>query len=154
MEELVSTAQEIPESADILLSAQSDTEAFHGRVRNAQVFVTKAIASARQNGAPDRIPVWQSHAALWEAELGNVVQARRLASAELAVKQGKELQGEAASAVLAIARSGAADNAETILRNLPQPSPTDVWMNKYYLPSIQAAIELDRANPAHCMHWR
>jgi eukaryotic-like serine/threonine-protein kinase len=146
MEKLVSAAAATPASADIVFSSQSDSETFHGRVRRAREFLAKAVDAAHRNGVTGRASEWQAHAALWEAELGNAAQARRLAKPALIVN-GKDLQGDAAVAVLALARAGAVAEAEAALRALPRPAPTDVWMNRYYLPSIAAAIELDRKNP-------
>jgi len=146
MDRLVSNASSTPGSADILFASQSDTDAFHGRLQSAREFLRRAVDAARQNEASGRASEWQAHAALWEAELGNIVQARRLANAAL-VKRGKDLEGDAAVAVLALARAGAHTEAETALRGLPRPARTDVWMNRYYLPSIAAAIDLDRKNP-------
>ena len=147
MERLVSEAANTPENADILFSSQSDTEAFGGRLRNAQAFLLRAVESARQNGASERASVWQAHAALWEAELGNAVQARRFAMAAFPTTAGKQVQAGAVATALALARAGEADMAETLLRDLRRQFPTNVWLDKYWLPSIRAAIELDRKNP-------
>src|SRR5258707_2959787 len=99
MEKLVLAATGNPNSADILLSSHSDTEAFHGRLRNARDFVLRAVDSALQNGARGRASEWQAHAALREAEFGNVVQARRQANAALTMTSGTDLQTVAALAL-------------------------------------------------------
>jgi serine/threonine protein kinase/Tfp pilus assembly protein PilF len=151
MEGLVSAAARNPGSADIIFSSQSDTEAFRGHLRGARDFLRRAIDSARQNGAKGRVPVWQAHAALWEAELGNAVQARRQATASLPVTAGKDVQDIAAVTALALARAGDIARAEVLLRDLSRRFPTEVWMNRYWLPSIRAAIELDRKNPARAI---
>ena len=151
MERLLSAADSNPGSADILLSSQSDTEAFHGRLREAREFLRRAVDSAGQNGASGRASEWHAHAALWEAELGNVVEARRQASAALTMTAGKGVQPEAAVVALALARAGDVARAEIIARDLSRQFPTDVWMNGYWLPSIRAAIELDRKNPTQAI---
>jgi serine/threonine protein kinase/predicted Zn-dependent protease len=151
MEGLVSAAAVNLGTADILFSSQSDTEAFHGRLREARDFLRRAVDSARQNGAGGRVAVWQAHAALWEAELGNLVQARRLAEASLSGTTGKDVQDGAAVAALAMARAGDITGAEHIVRDLSRRFPTAVWMNRYWLPSIRAAIELDRKKPARAI---
>jgi serine/threonine protein kinase/Tfp pilus assembly protein PilF len=148
---LVSAAAVNPGSADILFSSQSDTETFHGRLREARNSLRRAVDSARQNGAGGRVAVWQAHAALWEAELGNVVQARQLAGASLSGTTGTNLQDGAAVAALALARAGDITRAEVMLRDLSRRFPTEVWMNRYWLPSIRAAIELHRKNPARAI---
>jgi len=148
MERLVSAATGTPASADILFSSQSDTEAFHGRLRNAHNFFLRAVDSALQNGARGRASEWQAHAALREAEFGNVVQARRQAAAALAMTSGTDLQTVAA---LALARAGDVDRAEIIAQDLSRRFPTDMWLHSYWLPSIRAAIEIDRKNPARAI---
>jgi serine/threonine protein kinase/predicted Zn-dependent protease len=147
MERLVSVASGSPRSADLLFSSQSDTEAFHGRLRESRDFLVRARESARQNGAGARASVWDPHAALREAELGNMIQARQQAIAALATG---EVDAQPVAA-LALARAGDIGRAEIILRDLTRQFPRDVWMNRYWLPSIKAAIELSRKNPARAI---
>jgi tetratricopeptide (TPR) repeat protein len=151
MNRLLAAAKSSPESHDILLSSQSDTEAFHGRVRQAREFLLRAVESAKQNGGQERSLEWQVHAALWEAELENREMARRLAITAIPVRAGKELPAEAVVAALALARAGDVIRAENLLRDLTRQFPADVWMNSYWFPSIRAAIELDRNNPARAI---
>jgi serine/threonine protein kinase len=151
MSKLVTAAEANPESQDILLSSQSDTEAFHGHLQKAREYFRVAVESARQNGDTGRALEWQVHAALWEAELGNRQRARQLAAAVVLANKGKEVPAEAAVAALALARAGDAVGAENILSALGRQFPTDVWMNRYWTPSIRAAIELDKNNPARAI---
>jgi len=149
IERLVSSATSNPASEDIVLAAQSDTEAFHGRLGKARDILAQAIYSALQNGASGRAPEWQAHAALWEAELGNSARARREATTALAMDGGKDV---GAVAALALARAGDAARAEILLRDLSRRAPTNMRMDSYWLPSIRAAIEIDRKNPARAIH--
>jgi tetratricopeptide (TPR) repeat protein len=144
IERLVSSATSNPASEDIIFAAQSDTEAFHGRVGKARDFLAQAIHSALQNGVRGRASEWQAHAALWEAELGNSARARREATAALAMDAGKDVDAVAA---LALARAGDAARAGILLRDLSRQGPSDMRMDSYWLPSIRAAIEIDRKNP-------
>jgi eukaryotic-like serine/threonine-protein kinase len=148
MKKLVSAAIGSPASADILFSSQADTEAFHGRLRNARNFSLRALDSALQNRARGRASEWQVHAALREAEFGNIVQARQLANAALSMTSGTDLQTVAA---LALARAGDVARAETIAQDLSRRFSTDMWLHSYWLPSIRAAIEIDRKNPARAI---
>jgi serine/threonine protein kinase/Flp pilus assembly protein TadD len=151
MDKLLAAANSNPESQDILLSSQSDTEAFHGRLRKAREFLQRAVESASQNGQGARASEWQVHAALWEAELGNRGIARRLATTAFSASTGKDLPAEAVVAALALARAGDVTRAENLLRDLTRQFPTDMWMNRYWFPSIRAALELDRKNPARAI---
>jgi serine/threonine protein kinase/predicted Zn-dependent protease len=151
MDRLLAAANSNPENQDILLSSQSDTEAFHGHLWKARELLLRAVESASQSGSRARASEWQVHAALWEAELGNRGIARRLATTAFPASAEKDVPAEAAVAALALARAGDATRAENLLRDLSRQFPTDEWMNSYWFPSIRAAIELDRNNPARAI---
>jgi len=67
----------------------------------------------------------------------------------LAMTSGSDLQTAAA---LALARSGDPVRADAVAQNLSQRFPTDVWLHSYWLPSIHAAIEIDRKGAARAIH--
>jgi tetratricopeptide (TPR) repeat protein len=141
MDEIIKDASAAPENEDILLSSQSDTEAFFGRLHVARDFSTRAMEVATQSVASGRASEWRAHAALREAELGNLKVARNLADAASA--HGEDIQEAIA---LALARAGDTRKAQSIAQELAKRSPKDQWLNNYWLPSIQAAIEIDRKN--------
>jgi len=148
MERLVSAAASSPGNADILFSSQSDTEAFHGRIRRSREFLRRAVDSALQNGAQGRAAEWEAHAALREAEFQNVIQAKRQADAALRMTSASDVQ---ALAALALARAGDTARAHAIAQDLSERSPNDIWLESYWLPSIRAAIEIERKNPARAI---
>ena len=133
---------------DFMFLSQSDTEAFHGRLRNARDFSRRALDVALRDGAKDRAAAWQAHTALREAEFGNSVQARQQAAAALALTSAKDVQDVAA---LALARAGDATRAAAIVKDLNRRFPTDTLLNRYWLPTIQAAVELDRNDPGRAI---
>jgi len=134
---------------DILLSSLSDTEAFNGRLRNARNFSSQAIDSAhRDDATAGRAAFWQAHEALREAELGNVAEARRLATKALTQGSGEDVQTVAA---LALARAGDRSTAQSIVNGLSRQFPTNIWLNHYWLPSIRAAIEINFKNPTRAV---
>jgi serine/threonine protein kinase/tetratricopeptide (TPR) repeat protein len=135
-------------SGDYLLAGQSDTEAFHGRLRNARDFSRRAVDAALQTGATERAAGWQAHASLREAELGNSLQAKQQAIAALGLTSAKDV---GVVAGLALARAGDVSRAVAIVNDLKRRFPTDTLLNRYWLPSIQAAIEIDRKNPARAI---
>jgi serine/threonine protein kinase/Tfp pilus assembly protein PilF len=144
MERLVLAATGKPGIEDILLSAQSNTEAFHGRLQKARDFSRRAIESALHNQAKETAAIWQANAALREAEFGNTVQARQQATAALALASGKNVKILVA---LAMARAGEANEAQAIVEDLSKQSSANTILNSYWLPSIQAAI-VNRTNPS------
>ena len=146
MEKLIAAATSNPGSDDVLLSSQSDTEAYYGRLQNARDFTRRAIESALHHQAKGRAAEWQAHAALREAELGNLALARQQATAALAA--GEDIEEVVA---LALARAGDSAGARTIAGKLAQHSPADLWLNNYWLPSIRAAIEINQKDPARAI---
>ena len=133
---------------DYLLASESDTEVFHGRLRNAWDFSLRAVDAANQNGSADRAASWRAHVALREAEFGNSARARQQATAALALTSAKDV---GVVAGLALARAGDVSRAEVIVKDLKRRFPTDTLLNRYWLPSIQAAVEIDRKNPARAI---
>jgi serine/threonine protein kinase/Tfp pilus assembly protein PilF len=133
---------------DFLLLSRSDTEAFRGRLRSARDLSRRAVDVALQSGSQDRAAGWQAHAALREAEFGNSIEAKRNVGAALTLTSGKDVRTLVA---LALARAGDAAGAEAIVQDLQRRFPTDTLLNRYWLPSIQAAIEIDRKNPARAI---
>jgi hypothetical protein len=146
MEKLIAAATSNPGSDDVLLSSQSDTEAYYGRLQNARDFTRRAIESGLHHQAKGRAAEWQAHAALREAELGNLALARQQATAALAA--GEDIEEVVA---LALARAGDSAGARTIAGKLAQHSPADLWLNNYWLPSIRAAIEINQKDPARAI---
>jgi hypothetical protein len=87
----------------------------------------------------------QMNAALREAEFGNPAQAREKTTSALALASTQEVQTEAA---LAFARAGDSARARRITEDLARQIPMDALLNRYWLPTLRAAIEINRHNPA------
>ena len=128
---------------DSLLSTESDTEAYYGRLRKAREYSRQAIASARQADLNEPAAVWQANAALREAEFGNSNAARQDAAAALALAAERDV--EALSAV-ALARAGDVARAESLAAKLDREFPLDTLLQNYWLPSIRAAVNLHEKN--------
>jgi eukaryotic-like serine/threonine-protein kinase len=144
MEQSASATTGKPGVEDVLLSYQSDTAAFHGRMRNSQALSRRAVDSALQNDAKEAAAGWQTHMALIEAELGDPVHARQRSAAALALAPTKDVRTIAA---LALARAGDVNRAQTIVSGLRKHLPSDNLMKSYWLPIIRAAIAISRNNP-------
>jgi eukaryotic-like serine/threonine-protein kinase len=135
-----------------LLSSESDTEAFYGRLGRAREFSRQAVASARQAVASARqadfkepAAVWQTNAALREAEFGNSIVARQYAAAALGL--GPEREAKAFSA-LAVARAGDDARAGALASTLEHEFPANTLIQNYWLPAIRAAVDLNEKQPA------
>ena len=130
-----------PGIEDILLTMQSDTEAYYGRLGRAREFSQRAVESARKNGAKDTAAFWQAYAALHEAEFGNAAEASRRAEAALSLTPGRDVRVLAA---MALARAGNTTEANKLAESLNQEFPLDTVMQSNVLPTIRAMLALSR----------
>jgi serine/threonine protein kinase len=140
MQQQISWGAGKPGDEDALLSAQSDSEAFHGRLRKAQDYSQRAIASAMHAEAKEAAALWQANAALQEAEFGAFISARHDATQALALAPGRDVEVLAA---LALARCGKVAQAELLADKLGHEFPLATSLQSYWLPSIRAAINLN-----------
>ena len=143
MQEQLAWAMGKPDIEDWLLSAQSDTEAYEGRLARARRFSEEAVQSASHSEAPERAAEWRANEALREAEVGNADRARQLAAEALALSGGQDVRVRSA---LALARAGDGAHARQLADKLTQESPLDTRMQNYSLPAIRAAIEIGKNN--------
>jgi len=133
-----------PGAEDQVLAAQADTEAWYGKLKNARELTRRAMDSAEQNNAKETAAIYQAVAALREVESGNPKQART--DAEAAVKLGPNRDVQAMAA-LALARVGDTAGAEKVAAGLNKSHPLDTLVQRYWLPTIGAAIALGRKDP-------
>ena len=148
MERQLAWAAGRPGEEDWLLSAQSDTEAYFGRLNAARQFSRRAVESALRADAKETAALWQVNAALREAEFGNVSSAKQNAAAALALVDGKSVRSVAA---IALARAGDIVQAQKLAEKLNKDFPQDTIMQGYWLPLIHAAIELHENNEARAI---
>jgi len=135
-------------SEDQLLSMQSDTEAYYGRMSQARDFSRRAVDSAVRADSKETAAFWQVNAALREAELGNAASARQGVTAVLALSPGWNVK---VAAALTLARSGDAARAKALSEELEKNYPTSTVLKLYWLPTINAAIELSKGNSAQAL---
>jgi len=134
-----------PGAEDILLSAESDTQADYGRLRKARQLSAQAAESAKRNDSKETAAFWQANEALREVEFGNPAAALKQAREALALAPGRDVKVEAA---LALARGGDVTTAGKLVAALSQEFPLDTLMQNYWLPTVRATIELQRHDSA------
>jgi len=102
-----------------------------------------AAKSAQRNKAMEWAGVLQAGTALLEAYLGDSQRARAHAgaAARLAVNRDTEI-----TAARALALAGDVEGAEKLATDLNQRFPLDTEVQRYWLPTIRAAVALDRKN--------
>ncbi len=144
MQQQIAWATGRPGAEDLLLSTQSDTEAYYGRLSKAREFSQRAVESAKHADAPESAALWQANAALREAEFGNSAIARSLIDKATALASGRDVEILAA---LTKARAADPAGAENLANKLDRDYPLDTMIQDYWLPTIRAAIQLDRNNP-------
>jgi eukaryotic-like serine/threonine-protein kinase len=137
-----------PREENWLLSAQSDTEAYFGRLAKARKFSERAFDSAVHADAKETAALWQVNSALREAEFGNASAARQETLAALALVQGRDTRSVGA---LSLARAGDSAEARRLADRLDRDFPQDALREGYWLPTIRAAIELNAMNSAKAM---
>ena len=143
MRQQVSWAAGKPGEEDILLSSESDTEAYYGRLGNARDFSRQAVESALRAGAKEIAAIWKANAALRDAELGETSFARKEAKAALGLSSGRDVITVVA---LTMARTGDTSEAKTLAGELRKKYSMNTLIKLYWLPSISAAIQLKANN--------
>jgi len=132
-----------PGDEDPLLSMQSDTEAYFGRMDKARDFSRRAVDSAIRADSREAAASWQINAALREAELGNATLARQEVEAALVLSPGRDVKVVAA---LTLASIGDVPRAKVLVGELEKNYPLNTMLKLYWLPTINAAIQLNTGN--------
>jgi len=130
---------------DLLLSTESDTEAYYGRLDKARDFSRQAVESAVRADSKEIAALWKAGAALREAELGEISSARQGAKAALGLSSGRDVKTVAA---LTLARIGDASQARALADELRRDYPNNSLNKLYWLPTINAAIQLQANHSA------
>ncbi len=150
MERQAKWAADEPGVEDVLLSYQSDTEAFSGRLRSAREFSSRAVESARRSDRKEAGAVWQINDALREAEFRNSARAAEETTSALIMASTRDAQILAA---LALARAGDSTRAERKADELQKTFPSNTFINGYWLPTIRATIEITHRNPSKAIEF-
>ena len=137
-----------PGAEDPLLSAQSDTEGYYGRLTKARDYSRRAVDSAVRADSKETAALWQVNAAVREAEFGNEGAAKQDVSAALALAPGRDVKVLSA---LVLARVGDTARAKAMVEQLEKSDPLNTVLKLYWLPTLNAAIKLNGGNPAQAL---
>jgi eukaryotic-like serine/threonine-protein kinase len=148
MERQLAWAAGKPGSEDILLSFQSDTEAYFGRLVKARDFSRRAVDAAVRNDSRETAALWQVNAALREAEFGNSAAAKQDVAAAVSLSPGRDVKMFAS---LALARAGETERAKTIVEELQKSYPSQTVLKVYWQPTIKASLELNANNASQAV---
>ncbi len=148
MEQQLTWAAAKPGDEEGMLSNQSDTEAYYGRLRKARELTRRAVDLSVHGDSQEAAAIWQIGGALREAELGNPANAKQGVKAALAFSSGRDIK---VTAALALARSRDAAGANAILQELEKKYPTHTMLKFYWLPTIRAVLDLNRGNSSQAL---
>jgi len=128
------------------LALASDSEAYLGRLTEADQLSERAATSAIRADYKEAGAVWLARAAHRQAAFGNASQARlRAARALSLVPMSQGVQVESA---LALAIAGDTTRAESLAQDLSKRYPLDTQMQSLWLPAIRAQLALNRKEAA------
>jgi eukaryotic-like serine/threonine-protein kinase len=145
----VRTGKGTTANEDEMLSALSDTEAYHGRLKRAGEYSQRAADLAATGGTSEVAATWTINRAFREAEFGDFSEARRTASS--ALQLAPHSRYVPAMAALVLARSGDTRQAQRIADGLAKDFPQDTLLNSHWLPMVRAAVQLSVRNSARAM---
>ncbi len=131
-----------------MLQDQALAAAFSGKLQEARKFFKQSIALSQRRNFKEAAASTISSEALVEAIFGNTRRARDRAQAALAIAPGAAPKTLAA---YALALSGERRRARVLVNELAERFPTDTLLNARMLPTIRAAMEIQRGNPARAI---
>ena len=150
MERQVAWAVAKQGAEDLLLSAQSDTEAYHGRLGKAREYSRRATELAGRNEQIETAALWKMNAALREVEFGNVTKAQQETASALTLAKSRDVQVLAA---LVLARTRDPVRSQKMIDELQEEFPLNTALNRYWLPTIRAVIEAEHGNPGRALEF-
>jgi hypothetical protein len=126
---------------EFLVQAASSTEAFHGRLDAARELSARAAALSLRGGSGEMAATWLAESALRDAHAGLFEHACAQADAALASGSGRNVVSLVA---LVYALSDRVADAERLAADLDRDYPQYTLVQRYWLPSIRAALALSR----------
>jgi serine/threonine protein kinase/tetratricopeptide (TPR) repeat protein len=149
MQKQLALAMDKPGEEDILLSMQSDTQAYHGRLKQAREYARRAAESSQGNATRETAAGWLVDEAFNEVEFGNTSFARQAVNSALRLApRGRYIRGVAA---FVLARAGDIPQAQRIADELAKDYPEDTILRFYWLSVARAAMEINRHSPAKAL---
>jgi DNA-binding winged helix-turn-helix (wHTH) protein/tetratricopeptide (TPR) repeat protein len=145
MERVVAQSEGKPGVEDYIAGEEAQALAYSGQLRLARRMSMYAVNTAGQLGDRERAAEYQMEAAVREALLGNVLEAKRSAMAALILTKGRDVEYGAA---FALAKSGDSSVSEALAIELDKRFPEDTLVRFNYLPTLQALLALDNGSPS------
>ena len=144
MDRIVALAKGIRGAEHPVANLEALALARSGRLTLARQSSSRAIDLARQEGEREVAASYQAARAVWEAVCGNAAEAKRNATAALAVSNARDVQYAAG---LALALSGDASRSQSLADDLEKRFPEDTFATFTYVPVLRALSALERGKP-------
>jgi tetratricopeptide (TPR) repeat protein len=128
---------------DSMLYFEADTAAYAGQFVKARELMRRATDSAQHADEKETAATYQAISAVHDALVGNTVAAKQQVQSAVALSQGKDV--EAVSAI-ALALIGESEQARRMADKLNKQFPEDTTMQFNYLPTIRAAVGLQKGD--------
>jgi len=125
---------------------QGEAATFQGKLDMARESVEAAAQAARQMGLKQNEVAFLAQGARWEAQMGNLPRACKLAKFASRKVRGIDVEVNAA---LALALCGDEQGAERLANALASEYPEDTVLSVVSMPLIRSVIELEHGNPRH-----
>jgi serine/threonine protein kinase len=137
-----------PGVEDLLLSGESDSGGYFGRLTKARELSTQAVKSAQRADEKETAGLWRLNSSLREAEFGNMERARQEVKDGLAIASTRDVQTLAA---LSLACTGNLLRARAIADDLQKQFPRNTMLNQYWLPVIRAYANVRSGHPSQAL---
>ncbi|HXX99541.1 MAG TPA: tetratricopeptide repeat protein [Candidatus Limnocylindrales bacterium] len=134
---------------DSLLAAQSDTEAYFGRLKQAREYTTRAVNAAVKADLRESAAVWSAQAGLREAMLGYPAEAQK--DAREALRFASESKDVRALVALIFARIGNEAEAQSITDDLRALYVSNTVIQKAWLPVVRAQVAMHKRKDAEAI---
>jgi len=140
MQQQLRWAEDKPNGEDSILAAQSDTEAYFGRMKSARDYTRRAVASATKAALPESAAIWEVEAGMREVMFGYPEEARK--HTEAALQFAPDSKDVRALASFVFARLGDDKESQKILDDLRALYVSNMVIQKAWLPVVQAQMNL------------
>jgi tetratricopeptide (TPR) repeat protein len=133
-----------PTWGDGVLGYEADTAGYGGQLARARDFTRRASITAISAGKRQTAAAYDAEGAIREALLGNPDAARQEIKKALALSHAKDI---VAMSALAAGLAGDSAEATRLATDLNEHFPQDTVIQFNYLPTIHAALEVQREHP-------
>jgi hypothetical protein len=133
------------------LESQANVEAYYGHMKEVRSFVQLSVDAALSKGEKEPAAGHEAGLSQTEVEFGNIVQTKKEIGHALARTSNRDLS---ILSSLVLARAGDTARAEKTAAELAKEFPEDTIISRVKLPTIRAAIELQRNNPESAIEYR